>query len=240
MASKHPEIKTKHSEISKYWLDKIISKRGKVYDSIIEAFEANDNIDIVEVVEHIIKPHCWACNKLIPNNNKVLEQLYKKYRMSEDSEGDLDGFLNDKETTNDLDKCYILAKSLGGEDTPENLFLLCSNCHAESPDTSNPETFIRWIFNRRREYWFGIPYLAVKNGIEKELEQRGIELTLAEISEKVEYNQDEYDEFYANNSSAYKEKKYSNLPLSTIIGVTTDYFLMKLESLDKENNTNNE
>lgn len=41
--------------------------------------------------------------------------------------------------------CHIMPKSLGGADNPENLFLLCGECHFVSPDTTNRCVFYDWI-----------------------------------------------------------------------------------------------
>lgn len=43
------------------------------------------------------------------------------------------------------ERCHIVPHSLGGLDTPANLFLLCSACHVLSPDTLSPDWFFRWI-----------------------------------------------------------------------------------------------
>ena len=44
-----------------------------------------------------------------------------------------------------LEVCHIVPKSLAGYDKPENLFLLCRECHRNSPDCSDPEFFLQWI-----------------------------------------------------------------------------------------------
>lgn len=48
-----------------------------------------------------------------------------------------------------LNRCHIIPHSAGGEDNPNNLFLLCEDCHINSPDTSNQSNFFRWVYNRR-------------------------------------------------------------------------------------------
>ena len=46
-----------------------------------------------------------------------------------------------------LEKCHIVPHSLGGTDLPKNLVLLCSRCHREAPNVSDP-AFI-WVWLRR-------------------------------------------------------------------------------------------
>ena len=48
-----------------------------------------------------------------------------------------------------LQRSHILAKSLNGEDKPENYFLLCPQCHAESPDTTDAKLFFAWVRYKR-------------------------------------------------------------------------------------------
>jgi len=43
-----------------------------------------------------------------------------------------------------LERCHIIPHSLGGEDTPSNYVLLCKDCHAEAPNTTNPKDM--WDF----------------------------------------------------------------------------------------------
>ena len=42
-----------------------------------------------------------------------------------------------------------MEKSLNGEDKPENYFLLCPQCHAESPDTTDAKLFFAWVRYKR-------------------------------------------------------------------------------------------
>jgi HNH endonuclease len=44
-----------------------------------------------------------------------------------------------------LQRCHLVPDALGGPDTPENLVLLCSNCHSEAPDVADAEYMLRWI-----------------------------------------------------------------------------------------------
>lgn len=44
-----------------------------------------------------------------------------------------------------LERCHIIPDSLGGEDTPSNLVLLCHRCHLENPNVTDPEIMWDWI-----------------------------------------------------------------------------------------------
>jgi hypothetical protein len=66
-----------------------------------------------------------------------------------------------------LQRCHIIPRSLGGSDTPDNLFLMCRECHDHAPNTPFPEIFFEWAraqshFKRESEKirtalaWFGL------------------------------------------------------------------------------------
>lgn len=44
-----------------------------------------------------------------------------------------------------LERCHIVPDSLGGEDTPKNIVLLCKRCHAEGPNVTDPDIMWDWI-----------------------------------------------------------------------------------------------
>ena len=44
-----------------------------------------------------------------------------------------------------LERCHIVPDSLGGEDSPSNLVLLCKRCHAENPNVADAEIMWDWI-----------------------------------------------------------------------------------------------
>lgn len=51
-----------------------------------------------------------------------------------------------------LQRCHIIPDPLGGKDEPGNIVLLCSRCHAEGPNVTDPEIMWDWI----RAY--GVPF----------------------------------------------------------------------------------
>ena len=44
-----------------------------------------------------------------------------------------------------LERCHIVPKSLGGQDDPSNLVLLCGRCHREAPNSSDGKMMWVWI-----------------------------------------------------------------------------------------------
>ena len=44
-----------------------------------------------------------------------------------------------------LHLCHIIPHSLGGNDSPDNLVLLCNRCHREAPNINDSEFFWDWL-----------------------------------------------------------------------------------------------
>ncbi|SHK15112.1 HNH endonuclease [Desulforamulus aeronauticus DSM 10349] len=120
-------------EIYEFWKDKSILKNYQIknYASCEEKDEA---IRIIEFSDDIC---CWACGLpsfiLDEENINISGSLKKEWN-------------NDKS----LQKAHIIARSLGGEEKAENMFLLCPICHADSPDTVKAENFFAWVYYKRK------------------------------------------------------------------------------------------
>lgn len=60
-------------------------------------------------------------------------------------------------STRDLQHCHIIPAALGGPDEVSNFVILCSRCHSEGPNLSDPEIMFDWIFAYRtlfgKDYW---------------------------------------------------------------------------------------
>lgn len=59
----------------------------------------------------------------------------------------------------DLQRCHIIPYSMGGEDKPSNLVLLCKRCHADGPNVDDPEIMWDWIMA------YGVPFYNTLWGI---------------------------------------------------------------------------
>jgi len=77
------------------------------------------------------EPCCWACGEFWEG----------RYDTSVKSDSDLGRVWEKAEP---LQRCHIIPRSLGGTDDPENLFLLCLDCHDRAPNTTSREAFLQW------------------------------------------------------------------------------------------------
>lgn len=132
-------LKTSHSAIFEYWKDKAITKNGEI---ILE--ESHKGTASVPVVFDWGEPECWACRRIVKGveNYKTYDELLKS---------DICKIWSYAKVKSGLNKCHIVPEAAGGEDKPENLFLLCESCHCESPDTENPKNFLKWVYMRRQK-----------------------------------------------------------------------------------------
>ena len=47
--------------------------------------------------------------------------------------------------TTALDRCHLVPRTLGGDESPSNLVLLCRRCHRDAPNVGHPTYVLRWI-----------------------------------------------------------------------------------------------
>ena len=121
-------------QIAEYWCDKYISKDFDIIDSYEEGAEP--------VIADCGEPECWACgmfNEKIYQNKMYDALLHTKNYMR---------IWNFPEVTY-LQKAHILSNMLGGKSIPENYFLLCKECHQESPDFKDTRFFYAYIRHTR-------------------------------------------------------------------------------------------
>ena len=158
---------TSHYSIFEYWKDKVITKEGEV----LKWEDKGNRTDCHLVILDQGEPCCWACGK---------------YAVKDD---ELESFNKDPSVTHDnyfkklyslpvlrsrLNRCHVTPRALGGEDSPDNLFLMCEECHALSPDTVNWAAFFRWVYDRNQRYVSGrMSGHEVYDRINEELNRRG-------------------------------------------------------------------
>lgn len=139
-----------------YWNGKYITESGEV-----------SNDDGAKIVENEYLPCCWACGE--PVNRKDIFS-WDKYDKS------VEELWKDKKVNATLQRAHIIAKQFGGPDDPNNLFLLCPDCHYESPDTKNKAVFFRWVYRKKQRCSCGIDVLALKLELEQEIKARGYDV----------------------------------------------------------------
>lgn len=130
--------------IMDYWKDKCITSDGDI-EIEIGYPGAKENLDVqntIPVVYDWGEPCCFACGCMNWN--------YTEY-YGNDNEIDIKKTWNQANVRRALQQAHIIPKSLGGQLTPDNMFLLCPHCHEESPDTSYPKEFFKWIYWRRHQ-----------------------------------------------------------------------------------------
>lgn len=52
-----------------------------------------------------------------------------------------------------LQRCHIIPRSLGGDESPSNLVLLCAQCHSEAPNVADPDFMWVWIRAHATPYY---------------------------------------------------------------------------------------
>lgn len=160
---------TSHYRIFDYWKDKVILSSGEVKITN----ECKPSSDLELVVYDWGEPCCWACGKPAIND-KELHRFFEAHpdTVSTDFFKSLYAL---KTVKHHLNRCHILPNALGGSDSPENLFLMCEECHTLSPDTTNRAAFFRWVYDRRQRYTRGIMHpKEMLRRIDDELSRRGL------------------------------------------------------------------
>lgn len=135
----------KHSEIVEYWKNKGITPDGKV----VNLNEIEFDKDVKLVVMDIGEPVCWACDKSI---NKV----YGNGKYYELLQTDPTKIWNFSTVKSSLERAHIVPKAITGNNDVSNIFLLCKDCHKQSPDHANETHFYRFIYNQSKRYIQGI------------------------------------------------------------------------------------
>ena len=120
-------------DIYDYWKDKVITKDFEV--KCLRDCTAED--EAVRVTEEFPdEVCCWGCGMppYRSGDHRTVKAIWNHDRL--------------------LQKAHIRPRAREGSDQPENRFLLCPQCHAESPDTVNPRNFYAWVYHKRtRDNW---------------------------------------------------------------------------------------
>lgn len=213
-----------HFLIFDYWKDKVILSDGEIVEG-----RNKPERDYDWVVGDNYEPCCWGCG--LP----AISELEKNKQPV--SENDLPLIWNDKNVKHKLNRCHIKPRSLGGEDTPDNLFLMCDRCHEESPDTTNSRTFFRWVYNQRKSHVLG--YLSLRAAhdlLREEIKNRGLNCSPEEIFATICKKDPSFD---CNSLKEYMDKNvgqhgFTITRLSVVAGAVDWMLHSYIETLLKE------
>src|ERR1700750_1766889 len=86
-----------------------------------------DNPAFIDVGE----PHCFACGEPARWPEGNLWSLWNR---------------------SGLERCHLVPRALGGPDCPENLVLLCNECHHDAPDVGDPSCMLNWMGRRESRF----------------------------------------------------------------------------------------
>ena len=157
-----PRKQVPHFSIFDYWKDKAILENGEIVeikDKPIGNYE--------RVIYDWGEPCCWACDKPVMST----------FEHDNIPEVDLSKIWNDVKIKKHLDRCHIVPRTKGGEDSPSNMFLMCKSCHEKSPDTVNTRAFFRWVYDQRKTHAFGISkFDVIYEKVQKAMSRRGLNI----------------------------------------------------------------
>lgn len=122
-----------------YWKDKCITEDGEICEE--GKFDYSKS---VKVVVDCGEPSCFMCD-LFGLTRKYINGKYQ----SDLEDNNFKSIWSEKNISG-LQKAHIVPHALGGLNTPNNYFLLCPICHQESPDTSYPKYFLKYVYYRRK------------------------------------------------------------------------------------------
>lgn len=136
-------------------------EESKTMPSLYEIFEHWKDLKLnsQSVVKVHHSPACWACGVKVgvklssaPGNKDSHHQHQADFNYQK--------LWNS--ASNLLERCHIVPKSLGGNNAPDNLFLLCKSCHSKSPDTDCRDLFLNWVLLQRQNFIAGFDMLEAK------------------------------------------------------------------------------
>ncbi len=154
------------------------------------------------------EPTCWAC------------------RYGFNGKYDITDFYSSDETIkkhwnkSSLQRCHIIPKSLGGNNHPENLFLMCKECHDLAPNTSFKDVFMRWA--EKQNY-----FERIMKRNKKLFEVYGIELNDENCGKMNSFILTEkFRDWFRDNSGLHWNQQGlgNKLTPSTFVGLIVKYF----------------
>lgn len=113
-------------------------KRKSVSSSVIARhYSENKNTKVkIKTLVDWGEPSCWACG-FYEFGTSESKNIFTRW--------------NDAKF---LEKCHIVPSCLGGDESPDNMFLMCGECHKESPDHADKDSFQQWLNYKSKSSYF--------------------------------------------------------------------------------------
>jgi hypothetical protein len=131
IGSTRHRIRTKKTEIARYWLETPIG---------LERLPGNCAIGAE------LEPCCFACGFDAARRGISSEGWGAWERAA-------------------LDRCHLVPRRLGGDESPSNLVLLCRRCHRDAPNVGDAIYMLRWI--AERESWFADMWTFLRSAFDR-------------------------------------------------------------------------
>jgi len=160
------------------------------------------------------EPVCWACREF-PWGNKF------------DIGGELPIYeiVQNWNKINCLHRCHIIAESLGGSNTVDNLFLMCVDCHDLAPNTRSKRLFLVWAKNQKGRRMKEIEQ-AIKSFDLSEEECLAINEIVFGISNN------DFKVWLFENTTLHRDQRGrgNRLTISTLVAASIEYCRHRLQS----------
>ncbi len=161
-------------------------------------------------------PECWGCRRTWSGPwNKEEATTWQELK-------------NMWNACKSLVRCHIVPDSLGGDNSPDNLFLMCRACHDEAPDTSFRDVFFKWFeYKQKNNCW-----VQQKNEMKMWMKVylpdswRGTEEQWRQVSDIM--TSDEFGKWYVGHVTSHVHAQHGGIfKFSTRIGALAKFMEVK-------------
>jgi len=134
---KETEVLPSRYKIAKYWFN----------------LKKNNNPIYIKSTTDLGEPQCFACGFYNPRwERKVIEEWEQKNKKEfsgwHEDDPKFESWMEKIWSNTKLERAHIIASSVEGDCSVDNLVLLCSGCHLNAPMTNNPQYMYDYINNK--------------------------------------------------------------------------------------------
>lgn len=115
-----------------------------------------------------------------------------------------------------LQRCHIIAKSLGGSDDVSNLFLMCRECHDLAPNTTSREVFFEWV---EKQSW----HKRMLKRIQEEIDIFGFTDRIPQVNDII--NSEDFKTWFLENAGLHMSQAGdgTHFTISTLFAGVKEY-----------------